>query len=99
MGLSAACQLAAKGANIIIIARNQQKLDAALAEIKVSERGHVAPYEVATYMLTLSFSAIRPLPNLKANASMLSKQTSLSLTMHPQSSLRPLPGTMASLRT
>jgi short-subunit dehydrogenase len=35
MGLSAARQLAAKGANIIIISRNQQKLDVAVAEIKV----------------------------------------------------------------
>lgn len=37
MGLSAARQLAAKGANVIIISRSQQKLDAALAEIKVSD--------------------------------------------------------------
>lgn len=99
MGLSAACQLAAKGANVIIIARNQQKLDAALIEIKVSERGHVAPYEVFNHVLTFSFPVIRPLPNLKVNASMPSKQTSLSPTMHPQSSLRPLPGTMTSPRT
>lgn len=38
MGLSAAGQLAAKGANVIIIARNQKKLDAALTEIKVGDR-------------------------------------------------------------
>lgn len=38
MGLSAACQLAAKGANVIIIARNQQKLDAALVEIKAAAK-------------------------------------------------------------
>lgn len=37
MGLSVARQLAAKGANVIVIARSQQKLDAALAEIKVSD--------------------------------------------------------------
>lgn len=37
MGLSAALQLAAKGANIIIISRNQEKLDKALAEIKVGD--------------------------------------------------------------
>lgn len=37
MGLSVARQLAAKGANVIIIARSQQKLDAALAQIKVSD--------------------------------------------------------------
>lgn len=37
MGLSAARQLAAKGANIIIISRSQQKLDIALAEIKVRD--------------------------------------------------------------
>lgn len=44
MGLSAASQLAAKGANVIIIARNQGKLDAALTEIKVGEKGHPTPF-------------------------------------------------------
>lgn len=38
MGLCVARQLAAKGANVIIIARNQNKLDAALTEIKVSRK-------------------------------------------------------------
>lgn len=38
MGLCVASQLSAKGANVIIMARNQQRLDAALTEIKVSER-------------------------------------------------------------
>lgn len=37
MGLSVARRLAGKGANIIIIARSQQKLDAALTEIKVRD--------------------------------------------------------------
>lgn len=54
MGLSVARQLAAKGANVIIIARSQQKLDAALAEIKVSD-GH-SPW-VWPRKLTLLFPA------------------------------------------
>lgn len=35
MGLSAACQLAAKGANVVIISRNPEKLEKALGEVKV----------------------------------------------------------------
>ncbi len=35
MGLAAARQLAAKGANIIIVARSVEKLETALGEIKV----------------------------------------------------------------
>lgn len=35
MGLSAACQLAAKGANVIIISRSPEKLKTALQEVKV----------------------------------------------------------------
>ena len=35
MGLEAARQLSAKGANVIIVARNQQKLEAALKGITV----------------------------------------------------------------
>ncbi|KAG8161444.1 hypothetical protein KVR01_008431 [Diaporthe batatas] len=38
MGLSAARQLAAKGANIIIISRSQQKLDIALADVKAAAK-------------------------------------------------------------
>lgn len=38
MGLSATRQLAAKGADIIIISRSQQKLDTALAEIKTAAK-------------------------------------------------------------
>ena len=37
MGKSVAKQLAAKGANLIIVSRNISKLEAALAEIKVLE--------------------------------------------------------------
>jgi 3-dehydrosphinganine reductase len=37
MGKSVAKQLAAKGANLIIVSRNVAKLEAALAEIKVFE--------------------------------------------------------------
>lgn len=37
MGLSAACQLAAKGANVVIISRNAEKLEKALAEVKVGD--------------------------------------------------------------
>lgn len=52
MGLSVARQLAAKGANVIIIARSQQKLDAALAEIKVSDDrdSPVYPQETDTFI-------------------------------------------------
>ena len=35
MGLSVSCQLAAKGANIIIVARNVGKLEEALVRLKV----------------------------------------------------------------
>lgn len=35
MGLSAARQLAAKGANVVIISRNAEKLEKALVEVKV----------------------------------------------------------------
>lgn len=55
MGLSVARQLASKGANVIIIARSQQKLDAALAEIKVSD-DHAPPW-VWPQELTLLFLA------------------------------------------
>ncbi|KAJ0116340.1 hypothetical protein J7T55_007319 [Diaporthe amygdali] len=52
MGLSAARQLAAKGANVIIIARSQQKLEAALTQIKAaaksqSQRFHAIPADVS----------------------------------------------------
>ncbi|KAI3399374.1 hypothetical protein diail_7101 [Diaporthe ilicicola] len=52
MGLSAARQLAAKGANVIIIARNQPKLEAALTEIKAaaksqSQRFHAISADVS----------------------------------------------------
>lgn len=36
LGLSAARQLAAKGANVILVARNVQRLQEALAQVEVS---------------------------------------------------------------
>ncbi|CAN8096908.1 unnamed protein product [Discula destructiva] len=38
MGLSVACQLAAKGANVVIISRSAQKLEKALAEVKAAAK-------------------------------------------------------------
>lgn len=52
MGLSAARQLAAKGANVIIIARSQQKLEAALTQIKVSNDGDRSVLHTGTDTLT-----------------------------------------------
>lgn len=43
MGLSVACQLAAKGANVVIISRSAQKLEKALAEVKVGSTIVVYP--------------------------------------------------------
>lgn len=37
MGLSVACQLAAKGANIILISRSPEKLEKALKEVQVRQ--------------------------------------------------------------
>ncbi|ROW17676.1 hypothetical protein VPNG_00594 [Cytospora leucostoma] len=65
MGLSAATQLSAKGANVIIIARNQQKLDAALIEIKSaaksqSQRFHAISADISQpdYASTIVSQAI-----------------------------------------
>lgn len=96
MGLSVARQLAAKGANVIIIARSQQKLDAALAEIKVSDDR--APW-CAHRQLTIFIPDARPLPNPNPNASTPSLRMCLNQAMLLASSPRPRLGTMASPQT
>lgn len=43
MGRSAAVQLAAKGAHLILVSRNVGRLEEALAEVKVRNRQHSRP--------------------------------------------------------
>lgn len=83
MGLSAATQLSAKGANVIIIARNQQKLDTALVEIKVGGREHLRPYQVHLHTLTQLFPDDSRQPSRRVSASMPSRLIFLNPTMHP----------------
>lgn len=52
MGLSAACQLAAKGANVVIISRSSEKLEKALKQVRAaakspSQRFHFIPTDVS----------------------------------------------------
>lgn len=72
MGLSAAKMLSAKGANIIIVARNQQRLDEALKQISVSRRNMPFPF------LSLSFTPVRNNQSVRKDK----KISTIELSLH-----------------
>jgi NAD(P)-dependent dehydrogenase (short-subunit alcohol dehydrogenase family) len=96
MGRSVAKILAQKGANIVIVARNVEKLESALQEIKVIAHLLNAAGPVLTYLQgrSLEFRTTLPLPQRRRHQTERSRphrQRSNCLEQRPRSRHRLVP--------